>query len=169
MLPREAPLGERAARAAARPLSFRGRTAAALLAALALALVGCGGDDEEGPVSEAETELEITLDPDGEGEGEALVAMLECPGADRPAAACAAVAELPEDPAAAPPPGTACTEIYGGPDVATIEGTLEGEAISAELTRENGCEIERFQRFAPVLSALFPDYTPGEELRPPGG
>jgi hypothetical protein len=45
--------------------------------------------------------------------------------------------------------------------VVTIEGTLKGAPMDTSLTRENGCEIERFDRFAEVLAALFPDYEPG--------
>jgi hypothetical protein len=140
------------------------RLAAALLLFAVAPLAGCGGDDEAAPVNDAETELTITLDPDGEGAGEPLEALVTCPGADAPPAVCAAVADLPADVAEPVAPDTPCTQIYGGPDVLTVEGTLEGEAIDAEFTRANGCEIERFERFAPVVSALFPDYRPGEEL-----
>jgi hypothetical protein len=37
------------------------------------------------------------------------------------------------------PAGQACTEIYGGPDVAEITGELNGEAIDASIDRANGC------------------------------
>jgi hypothetical protein len=113
------------------------------------------------------TELTITLDSDGEGGSAPEEATLECPGADAPRDACAAVAELPPDPGAEVPPDTACTEIYGGPDVVAIEGTIEGEGVETELTRANGCEIERFERFTPLLRALFEGYEPGESLAPP--
>ena len=139
--------------------------AAALVAALALTLSACGEDDEA-PISEAETELTIVLDGDGDGGEEAVEAAVQCPGADAPPAACGAIAELPEDPTAPVPAQTPCTEIYGGPDTVRIEGTLEGEPVDAELTRGNGCEIERFERFTPLLRSLFPDYRPGEALSP---
>ena len=61
---------------------------------------------------------------------------------------------------------TPCTEIFGGPDIATIQGTLRGEPVEAELTRANGCEIERFDRFTPMLRELFPGYRPGSALAP---
>jgi len=34
-----------------------------------------------------------------------------------------------------------CTEIYGGPDVATITGTLDGQAVEFTADRANGCSI----------------------------
>jgi hypothetical protein len=143
------------------------------MAALALCasapLVGCGADDDPddpaAPAGDAETALAITVDPDGDGPAQPVEATLECPGAGASQAACAEVAKLPDDPAAPVPPDTPCTEIYGGPDVMTIAGTLEGEHIDADFTRANGCEIERYDRFLPLVQALFDDYRPGEELR----
>ena len=168
MLPAEAPFEPRLARQPLRPLSpdtvCRVRVAAAL-AIVALAAAGCGGDDEESesaPV--ASSELTITADPDGPGGEPPAEALLTCPGAAAPPAACEALDDLPDDPAAPVPADTPCTEIYGGPDVVTITGTLEGEEIDTELTRENGCEIERFDRFIPLLEVLFPEYQPGEAI-----
>lgn len=40
-----------------------------------------------------------------------------------------------------PPPGLACTEIYGGPDTATIEGAIAGVDFTATIDRVNGCGI----------------------------
>jgi hypothetical protein len=106
----------------------------------------------------------ITVSTDGRpGEpADAAVATVSCPGAEP--AACEEIAALPDDPGALVPPETACTEIYGGPDVVTVEGTIEGEPIDTELTRTNGCEIERFDRFARLLAILFPAYEPGQAL-----
>lgn len=39
------------------------------------------------------------------------------------------------------PAGQACTDIYGGPDVATITGELNGEAIDTTVDRADGCGI----------------------------
>ncbi len=140
----------------------------ALLASALLAvamLAGCGDEEPPSPAPGAPaSELAISVDPDGDGAEPALRAELTCPAASAPRGACEALERLPGDPAAPVPANTACTEIYGGADVLRLSGTLRGEPVEAELTRANGCEIERFERFAPLLGALFPDYEPGSEL-----
>ena len=55
-------------------------------------------------------------------------------------------------------------EVYGGPDTLTINGTLRGEDVSAAFSRGNGCEIERFDRFADVLAALYDGYRGGTSV-----
>jgi hypothetical protein len=67
----------------------------------------------------------------------------EDPAAAEPA--CAALTDAAGVAALDPTPAdVACTEIYGGPDVATITGTVDGEAVDATVTRTNGCEIARW-------------------------
>lgn len=46
----------------------------------------------------------------------------------------------------------ACTQVYGGPQVAEVRGTFKGRRIDARFNRTNGCEIERWNRH----SFLFP-------------
>jgi hypothetical protein len=128
---------------------------------------GCGEDGDETSTSAtggAATELELTVDPDGTGPESPLEATVTCPGDE--AAVCDAIASVPDDPGAEIDPSTPCTEVYGGPDQLTVTGTLRGEPIEAVFSRENGCAIERFDRFSEVLAVLFPDYTPGESLAP---
>ena len=109
----------------------------------------------------------MTLDPDGTGDS-AETAEVRCSGdgAGDPPGACEAVAALPDDAADPVPQGVACTQIYGGPDVVTIEGALRGEDVDAVLTREDGCAIERFERFLPLLEELFEGYRPGRSIGP---
>ncbi len=58
-------------------------------------------------------------------------------------AACSALA----DPEAftrlvdGPPRDQVCTEQYGGPDTATIVGTLDGQSVDTTIDRANGCGI----------------------------
>jgi hypothetical protein len=86
---------------------------------------------------------------------------------DEPESApCVALASLAFGELAPTPPDKACTEIFGGPDTAALEGSIAGEEIDVELTRANGCEIERFDAAVPLLQALFPDYEPGSSLQP---
>lgn len=74
------------------------------------------------------------------------------PGGDHPSPqrACTALAEA-EHPFASPSPEEMCTQIYGGPQQATIEGEWRGRAVSAEFTRRNGCEIDTWDALEPVL------------------
>jgi hypothetical protein len=50
------------------------------------------------------------------------------------------------------PPGSACTEIYGGPHVAEVRGMLRGRRVAAQFRRTDGCQIERWNR----VRFLFP-------------
>jgi hypothetical protein len=43
-----------------------------------------------------------------------------------------------------PPEREVCTQQYGGPEVATVTGTLDGERVDATFSRENGCAIARY-------------------------
>jgi hypothetical protein len=45
-----------------------------------------------------------------------------------------------------------CTEIYGGPDVATIVGTFDDDVVDTTADRANGCGIDEWDRlFAEIL------------------
>jgi hypothetical protein len=128
---------------------------------------GGGGDSTTTTTSSATpdpgaTELIITLDPDGKGGKPPVQEAVSCPGPDKPA--CEAIAALPPDATAEVPPDTACTEIYGGPDTLVVQGTINGEPVDARMNRGNGCEIERFDPFVPLLKALFGGYEPGQAL-----
>ena len=39
------------------------------------------------------------------------------------------------------PDGQMCTQLYGGPDVAHIVGTYDGESVDTSIDRTNGCGI----------------------------
>ena len=67
-----------------------------------------------------------------------------------PEAACSALAgdaqalePVPQD--------AACTMIFGGPEQATVVGTLNDEGVDATFERSNGCELERWERMAVLL------------------
>ena len=116
-------------------------------------VAACGRDDERADV----TELAVTVWPDGRaGGGEAVRWTLTCdpPGGTHPspAPACAALAANEE--ALEPVPADRlCTQIFGGPQVATVEGVYRGRPVSTSFNRVNGCEIERWNRLAPVFGA----------------
>ena len=43
--------------------------------------------------------------------------------------------------------------IYGGPQKATVQGTLDGTAVEGTFTRSDGCEIARWNQVAFLFSA----------------
>jgi hypothetical protein len=49
------------------------------------------------------------------------------------------------------PQGAICTEIYGGPQVALVVGVVAGGRIWAKFTRDNGCQIARWNRLSSWL------------------
>jgi hypothetical protein len=146
----------------------------ALVATLAaLSLGACGddsGEDDPGAPDGAAgaTELTIALDADGPGGEPETKAEIACAATDTDAEAgheaCRVIERLTPEAAEPIPQDVACTEIYGGPDLARVEGTLEGEPVHLRLTRANGCEIARFDLWTPLLRRLFPGYRPGAAL-----
>lgn len=67
------------------------------------------------------------------------------------AGACAAINENPQILSPRRAPDRACTEIYGGPDRAVVSGTLDGEQLSTEFTRTNGCRIAEWDAVDTLL------------------
>jgi hypothetical protein len=128
---------------------------AVLLIGLTL-LAGCGSDDEQAaapsPSGGSLAELKVTVDEDGDGSAAQKTADVRCDAAGD-SKACAAVGGM-KAAAFEPTPGDiACTEQYGGPETATVKGTLRGETIDATFSRTNGCEISRWNAAADLLEA----------------
>ena len=96
------------------------------------------------------TDLRITVWPQGKGEGPALDWRLRCEPVGgtlpRRAAACRALGDLELPFAPVPDNVVACTQIYGGPQVARVIGTFRGRRIWATFKRNDGCEISRWNR-----------------------
>jgi len=110
---------------------------------------GTGSGDAAEPPSQPRYDLQITYWPDGK-DGESRTAELTCDPTGGthpdPARACTALDAHPE--ALHPVPADmACTQIYGGDQVALVEGN----GVHAIFNRSNGCEIERWDALAPVL------------------
>ena len=119
----------------------------ALVVVAALPLQACGSSSSE--PAEPSTSLTVTA-RSGVG-AKPIVRTLICdpPGGTLvdPARACERLASL-HDPFAETPPDTACTELYGGPESATVTGTFDGSAISTTFARRDGCEVARWARHA---------------------
>jgi hypothetical protein len=129
------------------------RRATFILLLLLLVPAGCGGGSSSG--TDAPTSLRITVWPQGKT-GASVSYSLRCPkgtgtlpGAR---AACSKLQKIDASAFAPVPRGTACTELYGGPQVASVSGDLAGKSIKADFSRTNGCESARWDR----LAFLFP-------------
>jgi hypothetical protein len=127
------------------------------LIAMAL-LAGCGEDDEaeapaptQAPSSPASlADLKLTVDSDGSGRQPPKEVEVRC-GEGQESALCTGVDQLDPEAFEPTPPETACTQQYGGPETARVTGTLRGERIDAEFSREDGCAIARWDAVVPVL------------------
>ena len=109
-----------------------------------LALAACGAEDRApasetaAPEARPETRLVVEVMPEGE-----------------PPARRRVIEELPPGITAADfapvPAGTACAAVYGGPERARVDGTLDGRPLHAAFDRSNSCEIARWDRMAALL------------------
>lgn len=99
-------------------------------------------------------DLTITVDASGSSDTQTWTLTCNPPGGDHPdpAWACAAIEQAGGAAAFDPVPRSAvCTEIYGGPQTAHVEGTVDGTPINADFARTNGCEINRWEALRAVL------------------
>jgi len=97
--------------------------------------------------------LTIRVD-NGHGRVSTWKLLCDPPGGDHPgpAAACEALARHG---AAALPPvpsNQMCTQIYAGPETASIEGSWRGAQVSSQLSRIDGCQEQRWQRLKDVVN-----------------
>jgi hypothetical protein len=68
-----------------------------------------------------------------------------------PATACQ-VLERNGDRALPPvPKNKLCTQVYGGPEKATITGTWKGKPVNSQLSRNNGCETARWSQLVGLV------------------
>ena len=125
---------------------------AAALCALALAAAGCGDDDERSGRARGDaTRLEVVVRPDGDG-GKPRRVEIRCDQlGSGPSDVCRRLSGLAPADLAPVPEDRACAGIYGGPAVATVEGTLRGEPVTARFDLTDACEIARWRRNRKLL------------------
>ena len=103
------------------------------------------------------TALVITYREDSARPGEHVRWTLRCEptGGNHPrrAAACRQLARLGWRAFRPVPSDRACTELYGGPQVAIVSGSVDGRRVWAKLTRIDGCQIARWDRVPSLLPA----------------
>ena len=125
-----------------------------LALALALLAASCGEGEMAGEPAAQETSVEVALWPNGREEGSPRTAVLTCdpPGGSHEQAEEACAALIEQEDALAPVPGNvACTQIFGGPQEAQVAGVVRGREVHARFSRNNGCEIDRWDRLTPLL------------------
>lgn len=134
-----------------RPTMSIACAAMALLAVAALA--GCGDDDPSGDATAPAEGVRLTITVRDDADAEPRTVVVDCAPGDEDAPCPAAARLRPED-FAPTPADTVCSQQYGGPEEATIEGTIDGAPVSAKVTRTDGCEIERWDRLvAPLIGS----------------
>jgi hypothetical protein len=105
--------------------------------------------------SASDTRLTVTYFRDGGNRATRARWILTCSPTDgthpRPAAACAVLGRLGRSVFAPVPPETACTEIYGGPQVAIVSGLVAGRKVWARFRRDDGCQLKRWERAGALL------------------
>ncbi|RJU02074.1 hypothetical protein D6T65_05530 [Arthrobacter frigidicola] len=110
------------------------------------------------PPSASGTRLAVTIQESADAEPVEYI--LECvegrpgPGTSLPnaEAACTVVSRLGvKFFTAIPDKNIVCTEIYGGPQTASITGTVDGKPVRARFARTNGCEISRWDAVKEIL------------------
>ena len=135
-------------------MTTRAFSLAALVLAAGLSLSACGSQetgrpglpDDGGTGSTAPTELDIRVVAAEGAEPTVMTLTCEPAGGDHPnaEAACAKLAAAGSEILEPVPADQACTLIFGGPQTATVTGTFDGAAVEASFSRDNGCEIDRW-------------------------
>ena len=94
------------------------------------------------------TSLEISISAGGK-DGPTKLWTLSCPRGGtlpQPTRACSRL-DAVDKPFAPVPKNVACTEVYGGPQVADVSGRFHGRPVNAHFTRTDGCQINRWNKF----------------------
>lgn len=127
-----------------------------LTLALALLMTASCGDKTavSGGTASAEpsSRLTITVQESADAAGRTWTLTCDPAGGDHPdaEAACRAL-DKANDPFAPVGSGMMCTEQYGGPQTARIEGEWNGRTVNASYERTDGCEIARWDALTAVL------------------
>lgn len=103
----------------------------------------------------AGTSLTVTYWEDGSRTANRDTWTLRCNPArgtlPRPAIACRRLVAGGIKLFASTSPKVACTQVYGGPQVARVVGTVAGKRVWATFSREDGCAISRWEHLSPWL------------------
>jgi hypothetical protein len=129
---------------------------ALVIALLSVAAASACGSDDPTPATPGDSTLAtltITVDRDGPKGQPPAELKLDCE-APTDSQACGEAAGVSAADLAPTPPDQACTEIFGGPETARIEGTIRGNPVDARFSRSDGCEIARWERVQDLLAEV---------------
>lgn len=137
-------------------MDMRSPAALALVAAALVAAAPAGGSSA---AAAPRTALTITYFEDAREPATRVAATLRCNpvGGTHPrrSLACRGLARVGLRGLRPLPRGVACTEIYGGPQAAVVQGVVDGQRVWVRLKRDNGCEISRWNRLAFLLPVVW--------------
>lgn len=107
---------------------------------------------------DAELSITVKASKDGKAVNYTLVCKGGAPMAEsqhpRAAAACAALKNNAAILApAAPPKGISCTQQYGGPQVASVTGEVDGTPVESSFALRDGCQIGAWNAAKDILGA----------------
>lgn len=134
-------------------------TAMCLTAPLMI-VTGCSTSGDREPISPpSETQSRPTVDEltitVRDASGTTVRWRLSCspPGGSHPdpERACRALEQNGATALPAVPRDRSCTQVYGGPETATITGVWKGQPVRSRLSRADGCEISRWNALAGLL------------------
>jgi len=119
-----------------------------VVAVLAATLSACGKDAASDSSSSAGTTLTITVIASEGAEPQTYRLSCDPVGGDhpQPAEACAALDTAGAKVFEPVAKDQVCTELYGGPQTATVKGTYDGDKVDATFSRTNGCEVDRWEQ-----------------------
>jgi hypothetical protein len=118
------------------------------------------GSDSPAPPASDKTHLTITVRMSPTAPPITRTLTCDPPGGTAPdaAQACAGLIKVAAakggDPFAPTPTGQMCTQIFGGPQTATVKGTYKGKKVDTTFGRKNGCEIKRWNDLAALFGPL---------------
>jgi len=112
---------------------------------------GSGGG---GPAQATQVDLTATLDLGAPNGGPPQTWKVTCPNPQH-VAACARLVTA-KGAFTPPPAGSACTLIYGGPEVLTVTGNVGSRQVDYRTGRTNGCEIADYNRDLALVAPFRP-------------
>ncbi|WP_433331430.1 SSI family serine proteinase inhibitor [Spirillospora sp. CA-294931] len=133
--------------------------------ALVLSLAACG--DEKSADGPAKNQPSSTTSVQPSGNADSLTVQVkasdqapaktwkltcEPAGGDHPKAAdaCQTLTKA-KNPFQPVPKDQMCTKIYGGPEIATVKGTWQGQPVDTKFTRADGCQLSRWSKVGPLF------------------